>query len=43
MTAYRKINCVNHSLEEIMPIVSLNESGAYVLSLPSFLRPEQKN
>ncbi len=42
MTAYRKINCVNHSLEEIMPIVSLNESGAYVLSLPSFLRPEQK-
>jgi hypothetical protein len=42
MTAYRKTNCVNHSLAEIMPIVSLNETGSYVLTLPGFLRAEQK-
>ncbi len=42
MTAYRKINCVSHSLEEMMPIVSLNDTGAYVLTLPGFLRSEQK-
>ena len=42
MTIQRKANCMNHSLEEIMPIVSLNENGAFTLTLPGFLRPEQK-
>jgi hypothetical protein len=42
MTAYRKTNCMSHSLQELMPLVSLNETGSYVLSLPGFLRPEQK-
>ncbi len=41
MQAYKR-TCVNHSLEEVMPIVSLTGSGNYVLTLPGFLRPEQK-
>jgi hypothetical protein len=41
MTTNRKTNCVNHSLAELMPIVSLNETGTYNLTLPGFLRAEQ--
>ena len=36
-----KINCVNHSLENLLPIVSVKESGGYVISLPSSLQSEQ--
>jgi hypothetical protein len=41
MKTPKNINCPHHSLEEIMPIVSLKESGAYVLTLPGFLQSDQ--
>ena len=41
MKAIKTINCVDHSLENIMPIVSVKESGAYVITLPSSLQSEQ--
>jgi hypothetical protein len=33
--------CFNHSLEKLMPIVSVKESGTYVIRLPVSLQNEQ--
>lgn len=33
--------CFSHSIEDLMPIVSIAESGAYVLRLPRFLQADQ--
>jgi hypothetical protein len=42
MKSFNKNSCVNHSLEPFMPIISINEKGTFVLTLPSFLQAEQK-
>jgi hypothetical protein len=33
--------CIYHSLEKLMPIVSVKKSGAYAISLPVSLQAEQ--
>ncbi len=33
--------CVSHSLEQLMPVISLSDKGCIVLSLPGFLRGEE--
>ncbi len=41
MKSFNKTACVNHSLEQFLPIISIADSGAFVLTLPSFLQAEQ--
>jgi hypothetical protein len=41
MKAVKTTNCIKHSLENLMPIVSVEASGAYAISLPSSLQSEQ--
>ncbi len=41
MKSFNK-NCASHSLEEYLPIISVSDKGTFVLTLPGFLQPEQK-
>jgi len=34
-------HCIQHSFEELLPIVSVKESGSYVIRLPISLQNEQ--
>jgi len=42
MSSFTKTTCVDHSLEQLMPIISVGDSGNYVVTLPGFLKAEQR-
>ena len=41
MKSSRNINCLSHSLDKFMPIISISDKGCMVLSLPNFLQGEK--
>ena len=41
MAVYKNTSCVSHSLEELMPIVSISDNGSYALRLPNSLKADQ--
>ena len=42
MKSSRNKTCVSHSLEHLMPIISISDNGCLILRLPGFLQSEQK-